>query len=119
MGCGMQCWNTQQYVQHAVSSHVQGPYQAADVTQPYMSTNPQAVLTHNGSILLAHIDRGRPVPGMPPWTNCTAGATPCCHGPSAHADITPENPAHVGITPDNSVHVDITPDHPAHAGITP
>ena len=86
--CGMECWNTQQYIQHAVSTTgVQGPYHNAangGTVQSLMSTNPQAALTKNGSVLVAHIGRGKPLPnpGLQPWSNCTGGSTPCCHGPS-------------------------------------
>lgn len=86
--CGMDCWNTQQYIQHAVSKNVSGPYvndaTGGGVVQPLMSTNPQAVVTTNGSVIVAHIGRGHPFPqpSLKVWTNCSGGSTPCCHGPS-------------------------------------
>ena len=88
--CGMDCWNTQQYIQHAVSKAVAGPYVDAPgggVVQPLMSTNPQAAVAPNGSVIVAHIGRGQPLPqpALQVWTNCSGGVTPCCHGPSASA----------------------------------
>jgi len=81
-GCGLDCWQGNSEIAHAVSPDPLGPFTFQEVILPFFAHGPTIHQLSDGTFLLLHLgcsSPGHPVPDHPPctcpWNNGTSPAT--------------------------------------------